>query len=323
MICTEETQTTPKTISNLNNMINPSKTRNNKSRRQISLFNKKELTEIEQLRLDAYSKYEKGNPQFINENYDSWVKGKVEGGYPNTTIGKKLLSGLVGYDYSIANNCIKDFVKSGDLKYILNAIDVLSIKAFQCPVIAAVILSLNTKYSKSLWLVDKSTSSKIETFFREIGTKLLYDSPQIITARKKELTVRKLQDNLSKRYKRDFSKDDTLQHIYEFYLEKIAQLGEQPIFKYHDDKNEIIKNYESIMLETENKLKTVTDPKQKAALLKDKKIMTRKMADLENLEDKLYKEARKQTIQYLEKETGIKLGSTYFKNLLSMANTLS
>ncbi|MCC6713456.1 MAG: hypothetical protein IT344_08855 [Candidatus Dadabacteria bacterium] len=304
-------------------MINPSKTRNNKSRRQISLFNKKELTDIEQIRLDAYSKYEKGNPQFINKNYDSWVKGKVEGGYPNTTTGKRLLSGLVGYDYLTANNCIKDFVKSGDLKYILNAIDVLSIKAFHCPVIAAVILSLNTKYSKSLWLVDKLTSSKIETFFREIGTRLLYDSPQIITARKKELTVRKLQDNLSKRYKRDFSKDDTLQHIYEFYQEKIAQLGEQPIFKYHDDKNEILTNYESLMFETEKRLKTVTGPKQKAALLKEKKMMTKKMTDVKNLEDKLYKEARKLTIQYLETETGIKLGMTYFQNILTRAKKLN
>ncbi len=291
--------------------------------KELTLFTQDDLNDFEQIRIEAYSKYEKGNPQFVNENYDSWVRGKIEGKSAYTTTSKRALWALVGYDHSVANNCIKDFIRSGDLMYLLNAIEVLWTKAFQCPVIMNIILSLNNIYSKSLWIGDKATSKMIESFFEGIGLKFLFDNPQIIKPHKAKLTIRRLQNKLSNKYNKKYSKEDTLMHIIDVYKANYDQLNRQPVFQIGVDKNKIIENNKSLLLKTENKLKLAKDPKQIADLKREKTDLTAHIFQLNNLEDKLHQEARKLTIKYIENKTGIKLGGTYFKNILSMAYKLN
>ncbi len=207
----------------------------------IKLFTQDELYEIEQLRKDIYAKYEQGNPQFAHENYDSWKKNKVEGGQASTTMSKRAIWALVGYDYSVANNCVKDFTLSGDLKNILYAIDVLWTKAFQCPVITNIILSLNNKYSLSLWIGDKKISKFIESFFEGIGINLLFDDPQTIKPHKSRLILRKLQSILSKRFNKEFTIEDTLKHIHKTYSDIKSKLKKDPAYEPDANQEEMIK----------------------------------------------------------------------------------
>lgn len=289
----------------------------------IQLFSKDELYEIEQLRKETYNKYEKDNPQFAQENYDSWKKNNIEGGQASTTISKRSLWALVGYDYSVANNCIKDFTSSGDLKYILHAIDVLWTKAFQSPVITNIILSLNNKYSLSLWVGEKKTSKYIENFFEAIGTNLLFDNPQIVKPHKSRLVLRKLQTNLSNRFNKQFSIEDTLKHILKIYSDIRSNLKKEPAFKPDANQKEMIKNNKRVLKKTKDRLHNTSNEKQLQDLKNDLRNIENIIKDLNAMEDKIYKEARKRTIKYIQEETNIKLGSTNFKLILSLANKIN
>jgi hypothetical protein len=289
----------------------------------LTLFTQDELDYFEQKRREVYSKYEKFNPQFKDKNYNSWVKGKQEGGKAHSTISKRALWAATGYNQSVANDCIKDFIQSGSIKHLLNVIEVLNVKAFHCPVVKEIILALNIKYSISLWMGNKKTSSLVKDFFRDTGLQLLMDSTQTIKPNKAKFTVRRLQEKLSKIYNRDYSIEDTLQHILNIYRRTIKKMKKEPIYQHGAQKHITIKNIKSLLLKTEDKLKNAKVPETIADLNDEINDLKDQLKELEHLEDKLYKQARKLTIQYLEKETGIKLGSTYFKDLLSMASTLS
>lgn len=293
------------------------------SAENLILFTQDELNYFEQKRREAYSKYEKSNPQFKDKNYDSWVKGQLEGGQAHTTISKRALWAATGYDQSVANNCIKDFIQSGNLKHVLNVIEVLNVKAFNCPVVKEIIIALNIKYSISLWMGNKKTGTLVKGLFQDIGLQLLIDSTQTIKPNKAKFTVRRLQDKLSQIYKREYSIEDTLQHINNIYRRTIEKLRKEPVYQHGAEKHITIKNIKLLLLKTEDKLKNAKVPETITDLNDEIKELNGQLKELEHIEDKLYKQARKLTIQYLEKDTGIKLGSTYFKNLLSMANTLS
>ena len=288
--------------------------------KNIQLFNSDELNEIEQLRADFYSKYEHGNPQFADDNYQTWIKGKSEGGHAHTTVAKRSLWALVGYDYSVANYCIKDFLKTGDLNHVLNAIEVLWTKAFRCPVVIHIILNMNVKYSLSLWMGDKSNSKLIESFFEGIGLKLLFDSPKIIKPHKSKLIIRKLQVILSERFKQDFTIEDTFRHIGKIYSDSKKELKNDPAFKPDADRELMIQTNNSLLIKTKEKLRQSTNKKQIQELKKEIKDLENIVNELNSAEDEIYKEARKQTLEYLEKETGIRLGNRNFAAIISLIN---
>ncbi len=287
------------------------------------LFTPDHLNEFEQLRKDAYSKYEQGNPQFANENYDSWVKGKVESVRAHNTISKRSLWAAVGYDHSVANNCIKDFIKSGDLKYVLNAIEVLWTKAFQCPVITDIIFTLNNKYSISLWIGDKTTAKTIKSFFKDIGCRLLIDSPGIIKLNKDKVILHKLQTTLSKRFNKQFTLEDTLKHIRKRYRAIKTKLSKDPAFDSKGNRKEMIQENKRLLEETRERLQSSTDKKHILDLKNEIKDIKNNITELETYEKNIYEEARKQTLDYLEKHTSIRIGNRYFDNLLSLIHRLN
>lgn len=291
--------------------------------RNLTLFTQDDLHEFEQLRFNAYSTYERGNPQFANENYDSWVKSKVEAIRAYNTISKRLLWAAVGYDHSVANNCIKDFIGSGELRYVLNAIEVLWAKAFQCPVITNIIFTLNNKYSISLWIGDKATAKMIEGFFKDIGRRLLIDSPAIIKLNKDKVILHKLQTSLSDRFNKQFTLEDTLKHIRKKYRTSKTKLSKDPAFDSKDNRKEMIQENKRLLEETRKRLQRSTDKKQVRELNNEIKDIENNISELETYEKNIHEEARKQTLDYLEKHTGIRIGQRYFDNILSLIHKLT
>lgn len=284
--------------------------------RNYHLFTKEELIYFEELRKKTYSKIEKDNPQFLNEDYESFKKKERQGSRPYSTFSKRALRSLIGLDYSIANNCIKKFTNDGNFEHIINAINILGVKAFSCPVIVEIYFNLNEKYSLSLWTNNQQNRGLIEKYSQKIGKELLLDNPNIIKKNKVTLLLRKLQDSLSTKHKNELNPEDTLRHIGKIYEKHLDKLNRR------ERKGVVLKTHYNVLERYKDRLKQSKDPTEKKKLMRDKKKWEAKILELEKEEDKKYKEARRRTLKDLRQETGIQIKERSFRSILTEINRL-
>lgn len=257
------------------------------------------------------------------------------------------------------NRYIKRFTSEGNFEHIIHAVEHLGARALWCPVIIRIIGCLQSINKYALYTGDRKLREEVERIAQNIGAALLHWTSKHIKQEKVALLFRKLQYPKNKQKKWLSSEENKLMYvkvIYERYKKQsrgnrkeIKELKKER----KDARKEVEKRAKSIKQvnkELQIQLTKVKGmmgespekkyyPEQKLVELQDDKAeleseiqnweseIQRLEFDISSLkeeqEQKGYKEARKRTLEYLEKKTGVKISNTSFEKILAIANQIN